>query len=564
VASKQGPRISRRSVLKSVGALPVIAGGLAAPGRSLAAPSRQAEEPVRGGTFTYGSGKPTRNVLSPLNTDGTSQNILIEAMFLRLVYGRQWGDGLNPDPNAGIDLAVAEKMTEITPNQAWEFELRQNVLWHDGQPVTADDVIFGVWMANNINTKSTNETPTTALKGRERLQAEGAAPGDISIEGVTKLGDYAVRIELDQAIPNYWVNWGVGYWPMPKHIFGEMPFEQLFDEPYATMPVGNGPFKASNFVDGQYMELVANEDFYLGRPLLDKYIVRFGDPDTLTAALEAQEIDGSGVGAGPVYDRLTGLDFLTGNAVPRDHPDGPVVNFERFPDQAPGLSRAIQHAIDVDTLNSQLFSNSLRPSNNLFQHVVGYEENPEGFEVRGYDPDRAKAILTEIGWDTNRELEMLLFAPPTPSDDATQAMLAAVGIKTKYKTADPATVDQVLYKDADYDIIFTNFGPSQYFDEIWKYIKCGWTYENGGFNYARYCNEEIDTLWQQGLDTTDAAERKAIFDQVNLKLNAAPPQATIFRRSITYIWNNRVRGAYPYQYRLPVRPALEKVWIAQS
>ena len=99
---------------------------------------------------------------------------------------------------------------------------------------------------------------------------------------------------------------------------------------YATMPVGNGPFKASQYVDGQYMEMVANEDFYAGRPYLDKFVVRFGDADTLTAALEAQEIDGSGVSAGPVYDRLTGLDYLVGNPVPRTHPDGFVVNVERF------------------------------------------------------------------------------------------------------------------------------------------------------------------------------------------------------------------------------------------
>ena len=61
---------------------------------------------------------------------------------------------------------------------------------------------------------------------------------------------------------------------MPTHIFGQMPFEQLFAEPYATMPVGNGPFKTSQYVDGQYMEMVVNEAFYAGRPYLDNFVVR--------------------------------------------------------------------------------------------------------------------------------------------------------------------------------------------------------------------------------------------------------------------------------------------------
>ncbi|MGH2561925.1 MAG: ABC transporter substrate-binding protein, partial [Thermomicrobiales bacterium] len=322
-------------------------------------------------------------------------------------------------------------------------------------------------------------------------------------------------------------------------------------------------FKAVQYVDGQYMEMDANLDFYLGRPNVDKYIVRFGDADTLTAALEAQEIDGSGVSPGPGYDRLTGLDFLEGNPVPRDHPDGFVVNVERFPEHAAGLNRAIQHAIDVETVSAQLFSGTLRPSNNLFAHVVGYEQDPAGFETRIYDPEQATAILQEIGWDTNQELEWMMWSPPTATQDALQAMLAAVGIKTKYRIIDAATVIDELYRNANYDISFGNFGASQFFEDNWKYIKCGWGYDDGGFNYARYCNEEVDALWQQAIDAPDATAQKTLVDQLNLLLNATPPQATMYRQSITYVWNNHVRGAYPYQYRLPVRPALEKVWISE-
>ncbi|HET8524055.1 MAG TPA: ABC transporter substrate-binding protein [Thermomicrobiales bacterium] len=572
MAQGRHARVSRRTVLKGAASIPAAAAALSSPARLLAGPrdgghplarAFQDATPVNGGTFTYGNSKPAKNIINPLNTVGTGQNVLIEALFLRLVYGRQWGNGLNPDPNAPIDLAVAEKMTEITPNQAWEFELRKNVLWHDGKPVTADDVIFGIWLSLNKNAGTTSETPVVAIKGGEKLQTEGAPPDQISVEGATKLGDYAVRIELERPIPNYWINWGVGYWPMPSHIFSGKPFEELFAEPYATMPVGNGPFKAVKYVDSQYMEFAANDDFYLGRPHVDKYIVRFGDADTLTAALEAQEIDGSGVSAGPIYDRLAAIDYLAGNPVPRDHPDGFVINAERFPEQAAELNKAIQYAIDVETLSKQLYSGTLRPSNDLFQHIVGFEQSPEGFETRTYDPEKAQAILKQINWDSSKELEWLMWAQPTAVQDAQQAMLAAVGIQAKYKIIDAATVIESLYQKSDYDITFGNFGPSQFFEDDWKYIKCGWTYDTGGFNYARYCNEEIDKLWQQGLDETDEAKKKEIFQQVDLKLNATPPQATMFRQSITYVWNKRVQGAYPYQYRLPVRPALEKVWIAK-
>jgi peptide/nickel transport system substrate-binding protein len=535
---------------------PPAASGRGAPTQ---APAAASGTPVNGGTFTYGNSKPAKDVINPLNTIGTGQNVLIEALFLRLLYGRQWGDGPNPSDDGPLDLAVAEKMTEVKKDQIWEFELRQNVKWHDGQPVTADDVIFGIWLSLTKDAKATNETPVVGIRGGNQLRANG---GD-SVEGAKKLGDYAVRIELEQPIPNYWINWSVGYWPMPKHIFGAMPLDKIFDPPYATMPVGNGPFKAVRYVEGQYMEMEANPDFYLGRPHVDKFVVRFGDGDTLAAAMEAQEIDGTSVAAGPVYDRLTSLPYIVGDPVPTTLPNGFVVNFEQVP-QGAALHKAIMYAIDLPTLNKQLYSDTLVPSNYLFGHVVGLEQPPAGFPTYSYDPQKAKDTLKQAGWDSGRELRWIMWSKPTAAQDALQAMLAAVGINAKYKIIDVATVTDQLYRQSEWDISFGNFSGDQDLESVWKYLKCGWNYDQGGFNYARYCNQEVDTLCQKGLAQTDAKQRKDLFDQVSLKLGEQPPQATLWRGAVSYVWNKRVKGAYPYQYRKPVRPALERVWIQQG
>ena len=66
--------------------------------------------------------------------------------------------------------------------------------------------------------------------------------------------------------------------------------------------------------------------------------------------------------------------------------------------------------------------------------------------------------------------------------DRVQAMIADVGIKTKYRVIDVATITDEAYFKYNYDIWFTNFGASQFIEDNWKYFKCGWTYENGGFN----------------------------------------------------------------------------------
>jgi len=81
---------------------------------------------VAGGTLVYGNSAPAANIISPLNTIGTGQNVLIEALFLRLVYGRQWGDGINPDPSqTEFEFAVAEYSRLATP--AWVDVLVQRL-----------------------------------------------------------------------------------------------------------------------------------------------------------------------------------------------------------------------------------------------------------------------------------------------------------------------------------------------------------------------------------------------------------------------------------------------------
>ena len=88
------------------------------------------------------------------------------------------------------------------------------------------------------------------------------------------------------------------------------------------------------------------------------------------------------------------------------------------------VRKAIMHAIDVPTLNEQLFSGTLRPSNYLFEHVVGLETPPDGFPTYEYDPEKAQALLQDIEWDSSKTLEWIMWSAPT-SRTATTDMPAA-------------------------------------------------------------------------------------------------------------------------------------------
>jgi peptide/nickel transport system substrate-binding protein len=554
--------LTRRTILKTgtaagaVFAIPSLATHVAA----------QDATPVPGGTFVYGTSPLPWPAVHPLGSLSTTQWTVIHPLFLRLVYGQNWGDGVNPDFAPTFDMGVAESATEIEVNRVWEFKLRTDVTWHDGAPVTADDVIFGVWLALNKDAGSTGNAALRPILGADALMDEGAGqmepPYEVSVEGVTKIDDTTIRFELKQPTANFWVDTNVSIWPMPKHILGEQPITALMSEPYVSRPIGNGPFMVSDFVEGQYYELAAYENFHLGRPLLDRVIIRFGDGDTLTAAVESGEIHGTISQAGPIFDRLTGLDGLVGNVVPRTLPVGFAVNAERWPNEAATLNRAIMYGIDVPTLNEQLYSSTLNPSNYLFEHIIGYETAPEGFPTYEYDPAKAQELLAEISWDSSKVLEWIIWSTPGPAEDAMQAMLASIGINTEFKVIDAAAVVPELYQAGNFDIVFANFQGSQDMNFMWVNIGCEKLYDQGGFNYARYCNEELDALWAQGLEAVVPEERKAIFDDVSLMIAEQPPQATLWRPSITYIYSDRVRGAFPFQDFYPVRAPWERIWMA--
>src|SRR5262249_38878636 len=154
-------------------------------------------------------------------------------------------------------------------------------------------------------------------------------------------------------------------------------------------------------------------------------------------------------------DRLTSLPHVAGNPVPTTLPNGFMVNFEKIP-QGGAVHKAIMYAIDVPTLNKQLYSGTLFPSNYPFEHVVGLEQPPAGFTKYNYDPEKAKALLQQANWDASKKLRWIMWNKPAAAQDAMQAMLAQVGINSEYRIIDVATVTDQLYRQSDWELCFAN------------------------------------------------------------------------------------------------------------
>jgi ABC-type transport system substrate-binding protein len=154
------------------------------------------------------------------------------------------------------------------------FELDPRARWHDGAPVTARDVVF---------TYERSRDPRRAPRVSNLLR---------HITAVTAEGDRRVvfRFARRYAEQFYDATWHVQ--PLPAHLLDTVPADRLERSAFVTSPVGNGPYQWGRSVPGQFIELTANGAFFLGRPKIERVIVRLAaDPDARLNLLLSGEAD---------------------------------------------------------------------------------------------------------------------------------------------------------------------------------------------------------------------------------------------------------------------------------
>src|SRR5690606_7307143 len=147
---------------------------------------------------------------------------------------------------------------------------RENATWHDGEVFPSDDVLFSMNAYADPAVGSRRNVWTNAIPGYEEFQA-----GDVdSLAGVTAVDDHTVRVELANPSP-LWIKIQLPYLVMfPEHILRDVPRGDLIGHSYWENRIGTGPFKWADYAVDQYIELVRNDDWYLGAPKLEKIILQ--------------------------------------------------------------------------------------------------------------------------------------------------------------------------------------------------------------------------------------------------------------------------------------------------
>lgn len=452
-----------------------------------------------------------------------------------------------------VDLDIAT--LEIVPDVAerWEisedgliytYYLRKDVLWHDGEQLMADDIKWTIEMFwhpdTNIPTRTT--LPLFNIAGTDEF-ASGEAD---EITGVKVIDDYTVEITLKEPRADFFYGMG-GLNLFPKHVWETIPFAEMRESEFAREKIiGSGPFKMAEFEPDQYYILDAFDDYYLGRPHLDRLIFRIG-LDAVASwmpGLEAGEIQVGNMVNGLDRERVEENSDLTVVGAPLPGAMAIWPNHTRLTDKR--ILQALIYAIDRTAIAEGIYG----PGQALPYEYVNIDPNHDWISpdipMYPYDLEKAKALLAEAGWDPNQELKLITYYQSELDRSVVAAMQqywADAGIKVAVEHMDGPTFVARFYENPDFDLGYGCCGVALPFE--YPRYSCT-NMPPQGFNGSQYCNEEVDEMVSASLIEPDAAKRQELWYEISKITNDEVLHMTLYQQDRRHAISKQVCN---YQFR---------------
>ncbi|MBF4160776.1 ABC transporter substrate-binding protein [Nocardioides acrostichi] len=467
--SQRRSRRTRR--LLALGAATLLAAGLAAcsSGKSVDLGDAGDSGDTSQGITVAIAGEPDQ--LDPHKTTSYFSFEVLENVYDTLV---------EPDENLQMQPSLAESWDVSKDQLTWTFHLRQGVMFQDGTPMTAKDVVY-----------SFDRIIDDKLATAYRFSA---------VKDIKALDDDTVEIDVTAPSPNLLSSIG-GF----KGV-AIVEKKNVTSGDITTHPVGTGPYELTDFTSGDHIDLEANPDYWGGAPSIPSIRYRFiSEGSTAVAALKAGEIQWTDSIPPQQVKALQGDDSVDIDVVPSNDYWYLALNEKRKPFDDVRVRQAIAYAIDRDAI-AQVTSYGTAKVNELAipEESAWYT----AYDTYSKDDDKAEQLLDEAGVK-NLTMELMVSSDYPETVKAAQVIadeLADVGITLKIRSLDFGTwLDE--QNKGNFDMLYMgwlgNIDPDDYYYS---------QHHTGGSSNAQgYSNAEVDTLLDEGRTTTDETERKEIY-----------------------------------------------------
>lgn len=438
------------------------------------------------------------DTLHPTDFSTTVELGVLNQIYDTLLY-------YSPDGTKDPEPRIAESYEISDDGLDYTFHLRDDVTFHDGTPVTADDVVFSIELYK-----------ASEYQGSQIFM----------LSSVEATDEHTVVCHLDAP-----------YSPFLQGICSPMIASKAYyessEDDFVNNPIGTGPYKFVSRAKGSNIKLEANEDYYRGAPEIKEVTFEvIPDSSTKAIALQTGEVNFAEIDSA-TKPQLEANPAITIAEVPTSAFSYIAMNTEKEPFNDVKVRQAINYAIDRDNLVAVCYDGEAEVNSNICaKERFGYSDDQFQYT---YDPEKAKELLAEAGIETPYDLGEILVAEKY-SNLATviQNDLKAVGLDVTISVKEFNSYISDL-QNGSYGITALNMtleGDTQTLEMAFTsdYI--------GIANNARYSDEEMDKLFEQARTETDNDKRAEIFNEIFTKAQDEAIYAVMCNPMTLYAYNS--------------------------
>jgi peptide/nickel transport system substrate-binding protein len=440
---------------------------------------------------------------------------------------------LGPTPDLATEVPTKENGGVSSDGLTWTFHIRKGETWTDGQPVTSHDVAWTYrYMLDNNESAYVNYLP---------FNPTFSTPDDYTFVW------HLSRPNLSPITPP-WIP------ILPEHIWDRFDGNPKGARQFENIPaVGSGPFHLTQWKQGQYWTMEANDDFWRGAPHVDEIKVRvFDNQEAMALALRQGEVD---IVSGLVPNLANTLKNAPNIAVHEAQARGFVNLAFNFGGQGPKadpnpaledvrVRQAISYAINRQALVDKVLLGTGEPGTSVVVPANSWHWQPPADELQNYDPDKANQLLDQAGYkDTNGdgiredpktgqplELDIPAASSETGAVDSgklIQDWLKAVGIGVKLRAVSDGGMDSA-WTNGTFDAYIWGWNPDpdpNFILSIFATDQCK------GWSDGCYSNKAYDKMFIQQQTTQSETERHALVDKMQQFIYEQAPELVLFYES---------------------------------
>jgi len=442
------------------------------------------------------------------------------------------------DQNGAIVPDLAAGFRTESNGRVWTFDIRDDARWQDGQPVTADDVVYTVKL----------------------LQDRGyVGPYSDAFRGVTveRLDDRGVRFTLPDVYGPFAQSTTVPL--LPAHLLGSIPYAELARQTFNVRPIGTGPFRVID-IDSRQVVLTRNDDFYRtrpdrARPYLDRVILRFY-PDTSEAllALSRGELDGVAGLSNPDAERARTLKNVVLYSMPTDNFVALFLNVR--PEKIVFRDRAVRQAVATAIERGRVLQQAADGRGTVADEFVPSTSWAYVRDVTRYtySVEDAKTLLDRADWkdhdgDGVRDKggQKLAFTITTSDEPARttaaasiQKDLNAVGMKVDVRTMPFGELVDSAARQRTFDALLVEIAVSGDPDPYPFFHST--EVSDPGHNFSGYSTLPIDRNLEAARRTFDEAARRELYAPVFQAISIEVPVVYLYFSDYLYAQSRQVQG----------------------